>query len=405
MGSTLLILVGAIIGLGFLANLFFEKTRVPGTLPLIGAGMLLGPVLRVVPPELVRPLAPAFGAVALTIILFEGGLDLDIRHVLRQAGRSVLLACVSFVVAMVLAYQAIVLGLGVSGQVAWAIAAALACTSAPVVVPVLALAAPRSPMRPLLVVESALSDAFAVMVVLALHAPHGTGVSGAVMAEHLGQSMAIGAGVGLVGAALWLSLLGHLIKRPFFYLMTIGFVFLLMGLVESVHGSGALAVLVFGVALANGHRAVERMHPEFRDAIEKALGGGGATPHQRISESHAGLSFVTRSFFFVYLGIMFQWPGSDVRTWLAILLLFVGLVAGREVAVQLVGWVTRISANDRGLLAAMLPRGLATAVLGALIAEGVVNGPPWETLTTFVVVLTNLWMALRLLKLRPQESE
>jgi cell volume regulation protein A len=404
MGSTLLILVGAIIGLGFLANLFFEKTRVPGTLPLIGAGMLLGPVLRVVPPELVQPHAPTFGAVALTIILFEGGLDLDVGHVVRQAGRSLLLACVSFGVATFLVYQAIVLGLGASGQLALALAAALACTSAPVVIPVLALAAPKSPMRPLLVVESALSDAFAVMAVLALHKLSGTGISGALVAEQLGRAVAIGAGAALVGAVLWLWLLSHLAARPFFYLMTVGFVFLLMGLVEAFHGSGALAVLLFGMALANGHRVVERMNPGIREVVEKALGSGGATPHRRITESHAELSFVTRSFFFVYLGIMFRWPGADVRLWLAILLVLVAIIAGRELSVHLVGWVTRVSANDRRLLAAMLPRGLATAVLGALIVGDSGGGTPWETLTTFVVLLSNLWMALRVLKWSAREG-
>jgi cell volume regulation protein A len=186
--------------------------------------------------------------------------------------------------------------------------------------------------------------------------------------------------------------------------MTVGFVFLLMGLVERFHGSGALAVLLFGMALANGHRLVEKAHPEVRETIQRALGSGGATPHRRITESHAELSFVTRSFFFVYLGIMFRWPGADVRLWLAILLVLVAIIAGRELSVHLVGWVTRVSANDRRLLAAMLPRGLATAVLGALIVGDSGGGTPWETLTTFVVLLSNLWMALRVLKWSAREG-
>lgn len=67
MATTVLILLGGIIGLGFLGNLFFEKTRIPDVLLLIGAGLLLGPVFQVVPPEEVRSFMPVFGTVALFI--------------------------------------------------------------------------------------------------------------------------------------------------------------------------------------------------------------------------------------------------------------------------------------------------------------------------------------------------
>ncbi len=100
MAATLLILLGGIIGVGFIGNLFFERTRIPSVLLLIIIGIVLGPLTRIVPPELVRPFMPAFGAVALTIILFEGGLDLDLKHTLEQAGRAILLAFVSFTLAM-----------------------------------------------------------------------------------------------------------------------------------------------------------------------------------------------------------------------------------------------------------------------------------------------------------------
>jgi cell volume regulation protein A len=217
----------------------------------------------------------------------------------------------------------------------------------------------------------------------------------------LGKSLLIGAGAAVAGGLIWLWMLSHHSTRPFFYLMTIGFVLLLMGAVESFHGSGALAVLIFGMVLANGEAIVGVFSPRIRDEIHKRLGEGGVALHPRLTESHAEVSFMTRSFFFVYLGMIFQWPGADFRLWLTIVLTIVAIIVGREIAVQLTGWVTGVAAPQRSLLTAMLPRGLATAVLAAVLVDRAIQpGPAWETLATFVVVISNLWMSFRLLKIR-----
>jgi cell volume regulation protein A len=155
------------------------------------------------------------------------------------------------------------------------------------------------------------------------------------------------------------------------------------------------------MVLANGEAIVGIFSPHIRDQIHKRLGEGGVALHPRLTESHAEVSFMTRSFFFVYLGMIFQWPGADFRLWLTIVLTVVAIIVGREIAVQLTGWVTGISAPQRSLLTAMLPRGLATAVLAAMLVNRAVQpGPAWETLATFVVAISNLWMSFRLLKIR-----
>lgn len=400
MAATLLVLLGGIIGIGFLGNLFFEKTRIPSVLLLIAIGIFLGPITRVVPPEAVRPFMPFFGVIALTIILFEGGLDLDLQHALTQAGRAVLLAILSFLVAIFLVYYALLLGMGLHGPTVLAVAAALACTSAPIVIPVLVGLASHSPMRPLLVVESALSDALAVMVVLVLLGFEHGEITGSILAGHLGKSFLIGAAAALLGGIVWLWMLSHFSTLPFFYLTTIGFVFLLMGVVETMHGSGAVAVLAFGMVLANGEALIGVFGPRLREGIAKRFGVGGVVLDPRIKQSQAEISFMTRSFFFVYLGIIFQWPGTDFRLWLSILLVIVAILVGREIAVQLTGWLTGVPARYRLLLSAMLPRGLATAVLSAMLVDRApALGPAWETLATFVVVASNLWMSFRLIKI------
>jgi len=397
MSSELLFLLGGVVVIGFLGNAFFERTGIPDILLLLGIGLLLGPVFNVVSPDKARPFMSAFGTIAFTIILFEGGLDLDLRDTIRQSGRALLLVVFSFGLTIFLLYYALVVGLGASGKTAWAVAAALACTSSPIVIPVLRKLAPDSPMRPLLAVESALSDALAVMTVLAIIGRGNGDISGASLLGTLGMSFLIGGGAAIVSGICWLWLLSHLYNRRFFYLVTVGFVFLLMGTVEAFHGSGAFAVFLFGIILANGERLLGVFGSRLRERARQLFADGHVALHPRISDSHAEISFLIRSFFFVYLGIIFRWPGDDMRMWLTIPIVGFSIVVGREIAVRLAAWTTRIPPGERGLLKIMIPRGFATAVLAAiLMSRAEENSPSWDTLATFIVLISNLWMTLRL---------
>lgn len=401
MSGSLLIVLGGIIALGFLGHLFFERSRIPDILLLLGVGTILGPLTGIVPVETVRPFMPGFGAIALTIILFEGGLDLNLQRTITQASKALLLALFSFTFSMFMIYYALTLGFNISGRYGWALSAALACTSAPIVIPLAARIAPSSTMRPLLAVESALSDALAVIVVLTLIQLQGLALDGSDLLQALGQSLLIGTLVAFLSGLLWLWALSRLYSQKYYYLLTLGFVFLMMGAVEKVHGSGAIAVLIFGIVLANGQTLMNLVGKSWQARLSKLFYGGQIELHPRITESHSEISFLVRTFFFIYLGVIFRWPGHDFRLWLTILLVSVAIIVSREISVQLLGWMGHVSARNRLLLAAMLPRGLATAVLTALLvlANKQLAGSP-ETLAIFVIVVTNIWTTLKALKIR-----
>jgi len=71
--------IGAVLILGFIASLIFERTKVPDVIILIFVGMIFGPVLNIVRVEgLISVLAPYIGTLALIIILFDGGLNLNL---------------------------------------------------------------------------------------------------------------------------------------------------------------------------------------------------------------------------------------------------------------------------------------------------------------------------------------
>ncbi|HNM50879.1 MAG TPA: cation:proton antiporter, partial [Candidatus Obscuribacter sp.] len=79
-----LIAVGAIVFLAHLFAVIFEKTRIPDVLPLVLLGLLLGPVTNFVHTESFGDVGHVFTTVALVIILFECGLDIDFQLLARS---------------------------------------------------------------------------------------------------------------------------------------------------------------------------------------------------------------------------------------------------------------------------------------------------------------------------------
>ena len=102
--STALILglVGALLMLAFLANRVFRVTRVPDVLVLMALGLVLGPVLGFVDPAHLSSTTNVLGTLAIILVLFEGGLDLDLRRTLRHFAGSLLLAVLAYGFSIVL---------------------------------------------------------------------------------------------------------------------------------------------------------------------------------------------------------------------------------------------------------------------------------------------------------------
>ena len=86
-----LLLISGIFLLGFFGNIFFKKTKISDILILIIVGMLLGPVFHLIPNniiELLKSFTPIFAAVALIILLFDGGLWLNFNSVINEIKNS-----------------------------------------------------------------------------------------------------------------------------------------------------------------------------------------------------------------------------------------------------------------------------------------------------------------------------
>src|SRR5579885_2715780 len=88
--------IAVIVFVGVAGEAFFRKTGVPEVLFLTIVGFVLGPIFGVVDNSTAFRIIPYFASLALIIIMFDGGISLDIKTVIRTAHYSLLLSIFSF---------------------------------------------------------------------------------------------------------------------------------------------------------------------------------------------------------------------------------------------------------------------------------------------------------------------
>src|SRR5579863_1727971 len=161
-------LLGGLLVLAFVANRLVRFTRVPDVIILMATGVLIGPVLHWVNPDIFRGVTHGFGSLALILILFEGGLELKLREILKHFGSGFFLSVFSYVLSSAAVAGACRFALHFPWLDAALIGAVLGCISSSIILPVLQQVHLRREVKVTLVVEASLGDAFAVLAVSTL---------------------------------------------------------------------------------------------------------------------------------------------------------------------------------------------------------------------------------------------
>ena len=406
-GSDPLVFLGALallIGLGFVGNLIFSKLRFNDTLILIGVGVVAGPVTGLISPDSLAGVSSIVGPLALILILFDGGLALKVQELMHGLGSAAALGFIGFTLTFLVVGGVTAFALDIPIMSGLLLGAILGGTSALVVLPCLEHMDVKKKTGTTLGLESALTDVLVVVVSFTLISivaaqtvtteavSNVTAASPAIndyaqgIAGRLLAAFALGILLGVIGGFLWLALYPRVRDKPFGYMLTLGFMFFLYVSTEwvlgglEVSGGGPLAVLSFGVVLGN-YDAIER--------FAKRVGEGFGTGMKKFQGE---ISFLVRTFFFVYLGILVE-PEllADVKIIGIGILVFVAMLAARYLAVMATTRKLRLEGDDL-VLWIMGPRGLAAAVLAAEPArQGVPGTESFVALAFMALVLSNLF--------------
>ena len=388
-------LVGSVILVGFLTNLLFRVTKIPSVLLLVGLGVVLGPATGLIRTDALLAIAPYFGAAALLVILFEGGLELEIAHVVRHAPKTTLLAVVvfglSFAAVAILAH----FFLGFSLLTALMLGAILGASSPAICMPVVSGLSVRNDVKTVVKLESAMSEVFLIVTVVLLIESHNTGGTDALSwVWGFTRSLLVALFVSTVAGVLWSRLVGWMGREPLSYMLTLGMVCLLYFAVEELGGSPAIAVLLFGLLLANMQSIAGRIGPRFRELFGVDIREEQFVLGQFMVHITAELSFLVRTFFFVYLGLLLDFSALSWGLAAWTVAIFGLLFVSRRLGVELFRRrATSFSQAELQMITALMPRGLATAVVAFLPMQSGVGGTNLFPVYAFaVIVLSNLYM-------------
>ncbi|MDP2666962.1 MAG: cation:proton antiporter [Candidatus Diapherotrites archaeon] len=390
--------IGLTILLGFFGNVLFQRTSIPNTLWLLVFGMGLG-ALGFVGADFIASAAGLMGAIAIIGILSDGGLHLDLKHVVKEG----FLGSLLMFTGLLGTTGGIVILLGVWNiplPIALFIAIALAGTSASVVIPIVqSLSFVSDKLKTILSIE-AISDTFSIVVALFmidfLLSP-GTPLSGAdgvvrgVVLEFL-SAISIGIIFGLV----WGPFIGKLKRYDYSYAATLGALILLYAFAELFGSSGAIAVFTAGIMLANAHLIYHALFPEFTFG----------RLDEDVSKTHSLFAFLIRVFFFVFLGMVVGIPEIDY------------LIIGAATTAIIVGTrfiyinlfirlkLLHFHGNEKMLTYFMIPRGLSAAVLAVFaLASGVAYGEAIVQIIFSVIIFTILLTTLATFSLRDRGTK
>jgi potassium/hydrogen antiporter len=293
--------VAALTYAGFAAGRVFERTRFPDVPLLLGLGLLLGPLNRAavrsgwgsssladaLDPEVLRQAAPFFAALALVVLLFDSGMELDFAAFRRSLGPAFLHTLPIFLLTVLGIAVVGHLVLGIPILVAVLLGVALVNVDQAVSFGVLGGMSLPDGMRAIYFVEMALYDLIAIPTIVALlQVAEGAGAGG--LASGFASLLSVSLLVGAAGGAAWIFALRGLKGHPNSYMLTFATALAVYGASDFLGGSGAISILLFGLAVGNRQTILKRW------AKLRAVD----TEHVKVQSFHAEITFLVRTVFF-----------------------------------------------------------------------------------------------------------
>ena len=385
MGNGILIL-GIVILIGFIGKFFFNKTRIPESVFLMLIGILLGPVFNVVSGKFFIDNASFLISLALVVVLLDSGLTLNISKALKNAPTAliftilVMLSTVAIVSAVTVLFfgwpliNGIFLGIIGSGT-----------TTITITHLVEKLSVGKN-TKTLLVLESIVNDitlitAVSILISFVLSDSGKVSIFKVIFNE-LVISVILGVAFALIWAYVFLR---YIHGNKLAYVFTFGIAFIIFDGVEFFGFNGAIAVLIFSLALGNYSALVSKLK-----AYSKIL-----IPIKAdisiVRGINTEITFIMRTLFFVFLGVIFN---TSVIKWNILLFVFIIVVAevtSRYAAAKTLALLKPSFANSVPVITTLVASGFTSTLVAFLSIEAGINIPNLAEIVLLLVMFTTLW--------------
>jgi cell volume regulation protein A len=378
-------IAAAIIIIGFLANILFKRTGWPEILFLIFIGILLGPVLNLFSRNDIMPFLPLISTFTLLMVLFRGGLELNLSEISEGGFRSIFQAIAYFAVGMMLVTLFTHFILGWQLIDGFLLGSMVSSTGQVVIIPMAKKIGIQGQSATLLSIESVIGSIISIAFFFAFLT---TKLSGTfdfmTILSSISTKFTVGIAIGVIMALPWLRVLSALEKNELAYIATLGYVLACYAVSETLMGSGALAVLLFGVILGNDRRVLRALR-------RRQASSSFSEVKTYLIRFQTELSFILRGFFFVSLGLIFDVSLSGVVNGLSVgIPIVILLLIARYLTVSASTWRSPM-VSEKKIIVGMCALGLTPALLSFILLQyDFSNAYLFPLIVTNVIVMTNI---------------
>jgi NhaP-type Na+/H+ or K+/H+ antiporter len=381
--TTTVSLIAIILSLCAICQWAAWRVKLPAILFLLLTGIIAGPILGLVQPEvLLGDLLFPFVSLSVAIILFEGSLTLKIKDIrgLHVVVRNML--SIGAAVTWIITTFATKFILDISWEVATLFGAIMVVTGPTVVAPILRAVRPVSSVSNILRWESIVIDpigaALAVLVFEFIISGGGQEAMGHTLIT-FGQLVFLGSLIGCAaGYFFGLCLRYHFIPEFLHTLSALAMVFASFALANFFQPeSGLVTVTVFGVWLAN----MKNVDLEHILAFKETL------------------SILLISLLFIILAARLDFSTLEQLGWKALLICLILQFLARPLSIAASAMGSTLSQAERHFLAWIAPRGIVAAAISSLFALKLENYGHDDAvllvpLTFMVIIFTVLLQSL-----------
>jgi len=376
---TVISIVSFIIIVGYLGEYAFLKFKFPDILILMLIGFFISFFMKLNVNFILYNYMPVAATISLIIILFEGGVSLDlstIRNVIKESSfMAFLYYSLSLFFITVLLYWVF----GINFSISLMYGAILSAPSVAIVIPLINRSGMNERIRHLYIVNTTILDLLSIVITISLVQYYPITIMTILpVTEALVTNIFAQLLLGIFTGIFWIELLRKIERVELSYMLTLGFLFLIYAFSYLMWKNGMITAITFGIVLGNNI------------IFRKLLNLKEYTIDENIFKFNKEVVFFMRTAIFVAIGSIFIFHNFNINTLFFIIAIIVVIYI-----VQLVVYYLAERKIPDKYINYLMPRGLTQIVLGIIVITSIstIQISFIENIS-LVVIITNIISAI-----------
>lgn len=397
----LFIFIASISFLGFIINSLFDKIRLTSIVPLLIIGLLVGPVFGIVNTgnnSIIKELTPFISALAVSFILFDAGVNIQMSKLAEVFKKATLFTLMCVVVTGVLISLVMYFVLHFSFILSFIFGFAASGPGGIGIPMIMKLIKADPDLKTILIYESESSGAIALLVPLVLISVLINGSISVLTVSSLVLGLVFGSiVVGGLSALIWLFILNKFSEysKAYSWILTVSMVLATYSIAQYSNFNGAIAVFMFGIVFGALGSVTQQKSVGRRKFVRHF-----EIPYDlvHIRNYQKEIVFFASTFFFVFMGLLFQTSGITLFQIIIIILVSLMIIPIRRIfsgfLKGFMGNTTTSRKLSRSLISYSMLRDLSPAIIVTIVAAYGLAGAGFVNDMFILLLATNIISAI-----------